>query len=309
MNTLPLSAAELCEAMRHGRPFDAARLNRILCIDERRGLAEVQAATPWATVAADLRRGELRSAEVPTPRSTVGESVAHNAAGPDGKPAVAHVEALTLVTPEGEFRRLSRNRDRELFSLAVGGHGLFGTFYSITLRMESLAAAVEQARPRERVFFRPGSLAPRALQLLLPPEALQAFIAEADARCHDWRLPLRSVELRRTTAEDDTFLRWASRDFAELKLSFCACEALGERVRAVQLRRGLIDAAITAGGRLQIASTREATRQQIDACYPQLQAFLAHKRRFDRHERLTNGWYLQMRRLLDGEPCEVRWNS
>jgi FAD/FMN-containing dehydrogenase len=240
---------------------------------------------------------------------TVGESVACNTAGPDRQPAVAHVEALTLVTPEGELRRLSRNRDRELFSLAVGGYGLFGAFYSITLRIDSLAKAVAQACSPERILLRPGRATPRALELLVPPEVLETFIAEADARCYEWRIALRTVELRRTAAEEDTFLRWASRDFGALKLSFSACETLGERVRAMQLRRELIDAAIAVGGRFQIASTPEATCEQIDACYPQLAAFLAHKRRFDRHERLTNDWYVHMRGRLGGERCKVSWGD
>jgi hypothetical protein len=308
MNPMPLSAAELCDAMRHGRPFDPARLSRVLSVDTDRGLLEVQAGTPWPTIAAQLRPGDARAAAVRTTMPTVGESIARNAAGPDGHPAVAHVHALTLVTPEGELRRLSRSRDRELFSLAVGGYGLFGAFYSITLRIDTLERAVEHAAPPERILLTPGRHTPSPLELLLPPEALERFIADTDERCNDWRIPLRSVELRRTAAEEDSFLRWASRDFAEVKLHLCAAEGLGTCVRAVQLRGELIDAAIAAGGRFQIASTREATREQTEACYPQLRAFLAHKRRFDPQERLTNGWYRHQRSVLASERCEVRWS-
>lgn len=309
MQRMPLSAAELCDAMRHNRAFDPARLSRILGLDEQRGLLEVQAATPWATIAAELRPGDPRASAVRTTMPTVGESIARNAAGPDGQPAVAHVHALTLVTAEGELRRLSRNRDAELFSLAVGGQGLFGAFYSITLRVETLAGAVEHAVRPERIVLGAGQqVALSALELLLPPERLEGFIAETHARCRDWRIGLHSVDVRRTAAENDSFLRWACRDFAEVKLNFPACEVLGGQVRSAQLRRELIDAAIAAGGRFQIASTRDATREQAAACYPQLEAFLAHKRRFDPHERLTNGWYLHQRKLLSGERCDVRWS-
>ena len=308
MNAAPLSAAELCEALRHGRGFDPSRLSRILHVDAQRGLLEVQAATPWAAIAAALRPGDARAAGVRTTMATVGESVARNAAGPDGQPAVAHVHALTLITPEGELRRLSRNRDRELFSLAVGGYALFGAFYSVTLRIDSLERAVERASPPECLRLDAGRHRQRSLELLLPPERLESFVSDADARCNAWRVPLRSVELRRTAAEDDTFLRWASREFAEVKLGLAACEALGARVRARQLRRELIDAAIAAGGRFQIASTRDATREQAELCYPQLAAFLAHKRRFDPRERLTNDWYRHQRSLLAAEAGEVRWN-
>src|SRR3954468_8885286 len=147
--TIPLSALELREAVRSGRPVDTSRLNRMLGIDAQRGLLEVQAATPWQAIAAELRPGDAR-ANVPTTMPTVGESIARNAAGPDGTPAVNHVTSLTVVMPDGELRRVSRQRHRDLFALIVGGYGLFGTVYSITLRIATLARAVErQTRPQE----------------------------------------------------------------------------------------------------------------------------------------------------------------
>src|SRR5690348_17419127 len=111
MNTLPLSAAELCDAMRHGRALDPSRLSRILGLDAERGLLEVQGATSWESIAAALRPGDVRTAETArTMLRNVGASLACNAAGPDGEPAVKHVHSMTLVTPEGELRRLSRER-------------------------------------------------------------------------------------------------------------------------------------------------------------------------------------------------------
>lgn len=308
MGTVPLSAAELCDAMRHNRSFDPARLSRILAVDEQQGLLEVQAATPWAAIAAQLRPGDERASAIRTTMPTVGESIARNAAGPDGQPAVTHLHSLTLATPEGELRRLSRNREAQLFALAVGGHGLFGAFYSVTLRIDSLARAVEEATRPQHIVLRPGREVAQPLELLLPPERLEGFIEEADARCRDWRIGLHSIELRRTAAEDETFLRWACREFAEVKLNLAAPEVLGTRIRSAQLRRELIGAAIAAGGRFQIASTSEATREQTEVCYPQLEAFLAQKRRFDPHERLTNGWYRHQRKLLSRELCQVRWS-
>ncbi len=237
---------------------------------------------------------------------TVGESIARNAAGPDGTPAVNHVASLTVVMPDGELRRVSRQRDRELFSLIVGGYGLFGTVYSITLRIATLARAVErQSAPQELTLRR--CRANRELELLIPPEALDAFVAETDTRCSDWRIPLQGVAVRSTAKEDESFLRWARRDFAEVKLSLAEPVGLSAAVRGGQLRHELIDAAIEAGGGFHIASTADATREQTEACYPQLKTFLAHKRRFDPHERLVNAWYRHQREVLSRKSCEVRW--
>jgi FAD/FMN-containing dehydrogenase len=304
--TTPVSALEMRDAARQGRSIDTSRLNRILNLDPMHGLLEVQAGTPWHTIAADLRPGDARAA-VRTTMATVGESIARNAAGPDGTPAVGHVASLTLVMPDGELRRVSRNRDAELFALAAGGHGLFGTVYSITLRIATLAQAVERATPPDEFTLMPNSRARRALDLLLPPEAVEAFMHDADQRCHDWRTPLQSVAVRRTFQEDDTFLRWARRNYSEVRLAFAEPAGLGASVRGGQLRRELIDAAIAVGGSFQIASTTDATREQTQACYPQLKAFLEQKRRFDPRERLTSEWHTHQQEVLAREDCPVRW--
>ncbi|MGH8726360.1 MAG: hypothetical protein ACREU1_16020, partial [Burkholderiales bacterium] len=55
--------------------------------------------------------------------------------------------------------------------------------------------------------------------------------------------------------------------------------------------------------------TPEATRSQTEACYPQLRAFLAEKRRVDPAEKLTNAWYRHYRSLFCRDTCEVRWAS
>jgi len=305
--TTPMSAVELCDAIRNGKPFDPFRLNRILGQDAMHGLLEVQSATPWHAIAAELRPGDAR-ANVRTTMPTVGESIARNAAGPDGTPAVGHVASLTVVTPEGELRRVSRQRERELFALNVGGYGLFGTIYSVTLRIATLARAVDRAARPEEMRPHPNQPARHTLELLLPPEAVDDFMKETDMRCADWRIPLQSVARRRTLAEDDTFLRWARRDYAEVRLGFAEPAGISAAVRGAQLRHELIDAAIAAGGSFQIACAH-ATRSQTEACYPQLKTFLAQKRHFDPRERLVNAWYVHQRGLLCREACEVRWAS
>lgn len=287
----PLSATELCDAMRRARPFDAARLDRILRVDEDRGLVEVQASATWRSLAERLRPGDAQAGAARTTMPTVGESIARNAAGPDGRPAVAHVESMALVTPDGDLRRVSRFAHPELFGLVVGGQGLFGALYSATLRIESLARAVSEAGSLPEVRS-------DALRLLLPPDGLQRFMAAASALCHDWRVPITAQAVRPTRGEYETYLRWARRDYEEIALQLGQPGTLGASLKGMQLRRELIDAAIAAGGAFPIACTLDATREQTEACYPELRRFLAEKRRFDRDERVVNAWYRRQRRLL-----------
>jgi hypothetical protein len=302
---IPLSALELSAAMREARPYDPRRLDRILRIDERHGMVEVQAGTPWSEIAAQLRPDDARAAHVQTTLPTVGESLAHNAAGPDGRPAVMHVESVALVTPAGELRRVSRTANRELFALVAGGQGLFGALYSITLDIGSLSRAVNEAGEAQIVAPAPAGSVP--LKLLLPPDRVQTFLADAREHCSEWRVPMPGVGLRRTLQESDSFLRWARREYTAVSLSLAQPGVLGVAVRMTQLRRELIDAAIAHGGSFAVACTPEATRAQAEACYPELKTFLAEKRRVDPTERFTNPWYSHYRNLFARQDCAVRW--
>lgn len=302
---IPLSAHELRDAVRTARRFDPVRLDRVLRLDEERGLLEVQASIPWTALAEHLG-SDLSGRIWDTDR--VGQAVNANAPTPDGSPFVAHIEALALVTPDGELRRASRSGNGELFALAVGGRGLFGALYSVTLRLPGLRRAAAQATTSEILVLGEGQSDGRRLDLLLPPERLEAFMAQARDCCAEWRAGIDKVEVRRTTSESDTVLCWARREYAAVGLALATPSTLGGSVRSTQLRRLLIDAAISHGGSFVIDGTREATREQTLACYPGLRTLLAEKRRIDPGERLSNPWYRHYRALLDQRACEVRWN-
>ena len=305
--TLPLSALELQVAVRTAQRYDPARLDRVLRIEIERDQVEVQASTTWESVAGRIAPAARRKPLAACPL-TVGESVAVNAPGPDGAPLVAHVESIALVMPEGELRRVSRQSAPKLFALAVGGQGLFGVPYSVTLRVESLLQAAGESE-QSAVFQLPSNgAATRRLELLLPPAEAEAFLVEARARCAEWRVGLHGIVVRRTLPESETFLRWARREYAAVALEVEERPSLGGSVRTTQLRRELIDSAIALGGSFAIACTPEATREQAEACYPELKAVLAEKRRLDPEDKLSNAWHRHHRSLLAREGCAVRWN-
>ena len=302
---LPLSASELCAAVRQARPFDAARLDRLLRVDASRGLAETQASATWSSLVARLHPGAEAALAPWKSYGTIADGLASNVAGPDGRPVVAHVESIALVTPDGELRRVGRGND--LFALVVGGQGLFGSPYSVTLRLESLARATMDCEPPAALVLPDPVGAARAAHFLVPPEACGAFLGEARARCTEWRVAIEAAQARRTRPEEETLLRWARREYAALTLRLAELPGLGGAVRATQLRRQLIDAAIAYGGSFPIACTPEATRAQAETCYPELARLLAEKRRLDPADRLSNSWYRHYRSLLGRERCEVRW--
>jgi hypothetical protein len=304
----PLSAHELRDAVRHAHPFDPARLDRVLRTDEERAIVEVQAGTPWTRVAEHLRPDDADAARIGAGLPTVGTSIAWNAAGPDGRPAVNHVESLTLVTPDGELRRVSRAANGDLFALAVGGQGLFGALYSVTLRLDSLASAMSDAVPVEVRVATEHKGPTRRLQLLLPPEAIDGYVACAKALCEDWRITMACLELRPTFADGETYMPWARRAYVQASLTLGVPVTLGASVRVAQLCGGLLDACIERGGSFSIAQTRDASRAQAEACYPGLRSFLAEKRKVDPAEKIVNPWYRHYRNLLARQACESRWN-
>lgn len=303
----PYSAGELCKAMQsavgHRTAFDASGLDRVLCHDQDRGLLEVQAGTPWRALETITGPGFLPG--------TVGESVSANCAGPDGQPIVEHVRALTLATANGELRRAGRDRAPELFALAVGGFGVFGPFYSLTLDVASLARAAGRTSEPVRIAIpaSPGDGPRWSVELLLPPEAREAVLARVRVALDEHHGECAVLEARGVRPESETFLRWARRDYAAVRIEYRSRATLGASVGAVQLRARLIDLALGASGSFAPAALPFATRAQAEAAYPMLGAFIAEKRRLDPAERVVTPWYRGACRAWRSEPCIVRWRK
>jgi len=299
------SAGDLCKAMLAAAgtagPFHVMGLDRTLRHDTERGLLEVQAGVGWSSLAQHVG--------MPFLPGSVGDSVATNCAGPDGEPIVRHLRALTLATAGGELRRASREHAPELFRLAVGGFGAFGPFYSLTWDLASLARS--GARAAVPVCLELPEEGPAGLQfeleLLAPPQRSDALVTLVRAALAEHRCRLHRLEARRIVPESETFLRWARSEFVALRVAYRTRATLGACASATQLRCRLIDLAIGAGGSFMPGMLPRVTRAQAAACYPELAAFLAEKRRLDPTERVLSPWYRGVSRAWRAEACDVRW--
>jgi FAD/FMN-containing dehydrogenase len=312
------SAEQLRRALRESQDcaltLDASAMCGVLGLDRERGCVEVQPALPWGVLASYLGAHGITMgvfAECLGAAARVGETVSENAAGPDGTPIVAHVQALTLATPDGELRRVSRESGGALFGLAVGGHGAFGFLYSVTLRLESLARAATCPLEPVALEFPPplDSGLVGESEVLVPPEALDAYLAEVRALAEEQRVALREIRVRRHRPEAETFLRWAVRDWAGLALRFELRTTLGAAVRAAEIRRLLLGTALAHGGSFPLRACAEATRAQLEDCYPAIGAFLAEKRRYDPAGRLSNAWLRRIAGVLRSGPAASRWSD
>ena len=128
-----------------GALLDARGLNSILELDAERGLARVEAGILWDDFVRGLRemqhgnerRWSVVQKQTGADRLSIGGALAANGHGRGltYKPIVQDVESFELVDASGAMLHCSRTENPEIFSLAIGGYGLFGVIYSVTLRL------------------------------------------------------------------------------------------------------------------------------------------------------------------------------
>ncbi len=313
------SASELQSALRHARQhavtLDGRGLDRVLRVDAGRGLLELQAATSWSELTRYLATQKIAldafSGMAGLP-ATVGEAIAQASPGPDGLPVTAHVAAVTLVTPDGELRRADRGSNGELLRLVLGGQGVIGVLYSVTLSIDSLRRSAANAVAAIELGIEEKTCAAAAactIECLLPPAELDGFLKEIRAFFDERRLALLGISVRRHLAEDSCRLNWSTREWAGVEIRFSIKTTLGASVGAAEVRRALLEAALARGGSFPLRHAQDATRRQLEACHPALKGFLAEKRRGDPAERLQNDWYRCVTAKLRGESCESRWGK
>jgi FAD/FMN-containing dehydrogenase len=128
-----------------GTLLDMRRLNGVRWFDRGEALLEVEAGITWPDVIRGylaLQRGPgpafgIRQKQTGADRLTIGGAVAANIHGRGlaARPFVGDLEALEVVTADGELVRCSRDENDALFRHVVGGYGLFGVVTAATLRL------------------------------------------------------------------------------------------------------------------------------------------------------------------------------
>ncbi len=125
--------------------IDTRGLNRVLDFDSKQGLLNVEAGIQWPeliqylhqTQAGQERQWAIVQKQTGADKFTLGGSLASNVHGRalTRKPIVGDVESFTILDHEGELHDCDRQRNPELFRLAIGGYGLFGIITSVQLRL------------------------------------------------------------------------------------------------------------------------------------------------------------------------------
>jgi FAD/FMN-containing dehydrogenase len=125
--------------------------------DEAAGIVRVGAGARWFEVLDVLNRHGRSVAVMQSNNDfSVGGSISVNCHGWQCRkpPIASSVEAFRILLADGRVVRCSRRENAELFSLALGGYGLFGVILDVDLRV----VANKRYRP-ERFVMAPGAYA------------------------------------------------------------------------------------------------------------------------------------------------------
>ena len=109
-----------------------------MTIDEEKQILRVQSGARWAEILPYLdRRGYSVSVMQSNNSFSVGGSISVNCHGwqPGRPPIASTVLGIRLLTADGKVLRCTRNKNQELFALALGGYGLFGVILDVDLRV------------------------------------------------------------------------------------------------------------------------------------------------------------------------------
>jgi hypothetical protein len=112
----------------------------------------------------------------------------------------------------------------------------------------------------------------------VPRQALAGFLEEVreDFRRNDTELIYGTVRL--IERDDESFLPWAKQPYACTIFNLHVVHSPGGIRRSSDAFRRLIDMAARRGGSYYLTYHRDATRSQVESCYPQFAQFLRQKK-------------------------------
>src|SRR3989441_5155512 len=306
--------------------LDIRKMNKVLAFDTERGLIEMESGMQWPQLlehlAAARFSGEKQWAfnqkQTGADRLTMGGCLSANihGRGLTLPPFISDVESFTLIDAKGELRPCSRTENAELFRLAIGGYGLFGFIYSVTLRLvprRKLQRGVELRTVDEipRAFaerIRDGFLYgdfQYAVDDLSPDDFLRRRVFSCyPAVPDDTPMPPAQKELSERDWIELLYLAHKDKPAAFQRYACVVFNLHIEHtsrglIRAGDQFRRLIDLGIKYGGSWYPTYHRHALRRQVDACYPQLADFLKLKRKYDPEELFQSDWYRHYKNMFN----------
>ena len=135
-------------------------------------------------------------------------------------------------------------------------------------------------------------------EINVPRPMLKEFLDEAreDFRKNNVEVIYGTVRL--IERDDESFLPWAKEPYACTIFNLHTVHTKDGVRRSQEAFRRLIDMAVRRGGSFYLTYHRDATRQQLESCYPQFKEFLRVKKKYDPEERFQSDWYRDYRTMF-----------
>lgn len=132
----------------------------------------------------------------------------------------------------------------------------------------------------------------------VPRPLLPGFFDEAREDFRRNRIDLIYGTVRIIERDDESFLPWAKQPYACTIFNLHTVHNAEGIQRSGDAFRRLIDMAVRRGGSYYLTYHRDATRKQIESCYPRFADFLRLKKRYDPEERFQSNWYREYKTMF-----------
>jgi FAD/FMN-containing dehydrogenase len=132
----------------------------------------------------------------------------------------------------------------------------------------------------------------------VPRPALKGFFDEVRKDFREHHVDLIYGTVRLIESDDESFLPWARQPYACTIFNLHTAHTAEGRQRSADTFRRLIDMAARRGGSYYLTYSRDATRKQVENCYPQFPEFLRLKKKYDTEERFQSEWYRHYRTIF-----------
>jgi len=132
----------------------------------------------------------------------------------------------------------------------------------------------------------------------VPRPLLKGFFDEVREDFRKNKVDLIYGTVRLTERDDESFLPWAKQPYACTIFNLHTVHNPEGVQKTGDAFRRLIDMAIRRGGSYYLTYRGDATRRQIESCYPQFVEFLRLKKKYDPEERFQSDWYRNYKKMF-----------
>ena len=189
---------------------------------------------------------------------------------------------LTYLAHKNKLRAFAEFAD---FYVQSSGQIYWSDTHQLSLYLDDYHSALDPALDAHV----PGS--EMITELYVPRHRLADFMDDVRADFREHAVDLIYGTIRLIERDTQTLLAWAKQPFAYVIFNLHVDHTPESIAESGRTFRRLIDIAIHHEGSYFLTYHRHATREQLKHCYPQFDAFLAAKRRFDPHKLFQSDWY------------------